>query len=236
MIDDSLRVLSCNLRSGGARVAALIDSIERLSIDVVCAQELSVRLADAIAEVLPHGNMSHEHIHRGNGIASRNHVAASPITMPKRNGWVARLSPRHWPGLPSAVEIVNVHISGPHLWPYFPRRLRRRAQLDALLAERARKADVPHAVFGDFNASPIWPAYRRMAAAYADGVVESGESGRAITGTWPCIPALGISGLIRIDHCFLWRLSAISARTVELPGSDHLGLLVDLDISTMVAR
>jgi endonuclease/exonuclease/phosphatase family metal-dependent hydrolase len=70
-----------------------------------------------------------------------------------------------------------------------------------------------------------------MSARFVDGARESGGSELGFNGTWPYMPWLGIKGLLRIDHCFLWKLSAERARILEIPGSDHLGLLVDIDIS-----
>ncbi|MEL7312241.1 MAG: endonuclease/exonuclease/phosphatase family protein [Pseudomonadota bacterium] len=223
-----IRVLSCNLRAGRASASALTDLIRRESVDVVCAQELSVALAETIAAELPYGDLGHGQIPRGNAIACRLPVEVSRISMPKRDGWIARLSPEHWDALPIAVEIVNVHISGPHTWPYFPHPVRRKTQLRALLSNHAQKKDTPHAVFGDFNASPIWPAYRRMLSRYVDGVIGAADIPTKSVRTWPYLPKLGVRGLLRIDHCFLWQLAAASVRTVEIPGSDHLGLLIDL--------
>ncbi|MGH8223426.1 MAG: endonuclease/exonuclease/phosphatase family protein [Woeseiaceae bacterium] len=219
-----IRVLSCNLYSGRADPGALLGIVERDGVDIVCAQELSRPLAAALSRHLPYGDVTHEQIVRGNGIASRFPVDISRIRMPKRDGFVAALSPQHWGGLPCPIEIVNVHISGPHLWPYFPHPVCRHRQLEALLAERAARVDVPHAILGDFNSSPIWTVYRRMAARYVDAMAASGTP----RNTWPRVPALGIRGLLRIDHCFLRGLAARATAVVELPGSDHFGLRVDL--------
>lgn len=230
-----IRALTCNLHSGKASPAALINLINKEGIDIVCAQELSIGLAEALSGELPFGNMSHDQISRGNGIASRYPVEMGRIRMPKRDGWVARLSPQHWQNLPFLIEVVNVHLSGPHLWPYFPNPVRRRAQLEALLEDRERRSGVPHAIFGDFNSSPIWPVYKRMSARYADGALEAGNGKLGFRGTWPYMPWIGIKGLFRIDHCFLWKLSAERAHVMEIPGSDHLGLLVDINVCRGIA-
>lgn len=227
-----IRALTCNLRGGRASANALTDLIVGESVDVLCAQELSHDLAESISAQLPYGDMSHDQIQKGNGIATRYPVKMDRIRMPKRDGWVAGLSPDHWPSLPFAVEIANVHISGPHTWPYFPHPVRRKAQVTALLEHHERKADVPHAVFGDFNASPSWPVYKRMVSRYVDGALESCDQNSGNGDTWPYMPLLGIRGLLRIDHCFLWKLSAEKLQTVEIPGSDHLGLLVDIEVSS----
>ncbi len=227
----TIRALSCNLWSGRAHAGPLANLITDESIDIVCAQELSHNLAETISVQLPFGDMSHEQIHRGNGIASRYPVAMKRIRMPKRDGWVATLLPEHWSGLPHAIEVVNVHISGPHLWPYFPRPVRRRAQLEALLENRARNGSMPHAIFGDFNSSPIWSVYKKMATRYVDGAIGRDKAESKLGGTWPYLPRLGITGLLRIDHCFLLQLVVKHIRKVEIPGSDHYGLLVDIGTS-----
>jgi endonuclease/exonuclease/phosphatase family metal-dependent hydrolase len=155
--------------------------------------------------------------------------------MPKRDGWVAALSPRHWAELPFDMEVVNVHISAPHLWPYFPHPIRRQAQLAALLADRRQSADIPHAILGDFNSSPAWPVYKKMAARYVDGALQGGNGELGNRGSWPSLPWMGVGGLLRIDHCFLWKLTAERARFVPIRGSDHLGLIVDIAIGESLA-
>lgn len=220
-----IRVLSCNLFSGRADAAALRAVIEQDGVDIVCVQELSPLLAKELSRPMPHGDLSEAL--RGNGIASRLPVEITRIRMPKRDGMVATLRPEHWEGLPLPIQVVNVHISGPHLWPYRPHPVRRGRQLAALLADRQAHADIPHAIVGDFNSSPVWPVYRRIAARYVDAVAAVTTAPR---GTWPCIPALGIRGLLRIDHCFVHRLVARSARVIAIPGSDHLALCVDLEV------
>lgn len=235
-MNSRLKILTCNLRSGGANADALTNLISSESIDLVCAQELSEELAEVISVLLPHGDMSHDQIHRGNGIASLLPIETIRIPMPKRDGWIARLSLQHWQQLPFPVDVVNVHISGPHVWPYFPHPVRRKAQLEALLTDRDRSIDVPCAILGDFNASPIWPVYKKMSARFVDGALEGSGADQKLGGTWPNLPWLGIKGLLRIDHCFLWMLSAANARIVDIPGSDHLGLLVEIDVSEAVGK
>jgi exonuclease III len=230
-MNEGLKILTCNLFSGAACSRMLTDLIVDQSIDIVCAQELSVRLAKVISEILPYGDMSHEQISRGNGIACRHEVSVGRISMPRRDGWYVKLSPQHWEKVSFPLEVVNVHIAGPHVWPYFPRQIRRSAQIDALMEYRERKSSVPHAILGDFNSSPIWPFYKKMAAKYVDCTTAARNSGQKVLPTWPYIPQVGIKGLIRIDHCFLWGLTANHVQTVEIRGSDHLGLLVDLNVA-----
>jgi endonuclease/exonuclease/phosphatase (EEP) superfamily protein YafD len=226
-ISGVIRVLSCNLFAGRADSAALLRLIAEHSVDIVCAQELSTAHASALNAALPYGDLDHDQIVKGNGIASRRPVTCRRVALPKRDAWVATLEPADWPALRETIQIVNVHISAPHLWPYFPHPVRRRRQLGGLLADRARHRHLPHALFGDFNASPAWPVYRRMAQHYKDGAVQA-ANGAKPGPTWPRVPWLGLRGLIRIDHCFLWQLDIRHCETVEIPGTDHFALLADL--------
>jgi len=218
-----LRVLSCNLFYGRADARALLELIESESVDLVCAQELSPGVAARLAELLPHGDVEQLPRLFGNGIASRFPVTTRRIPLPRRSGCVARLSPEHWPALSADVEIVNVHLAAPHVWPWFPNRLRRAHQVEALLADRASAGDVAQALLGDFNATPAWPAYRRMAAGYIDAAAQHGGGS-----TWPRLRRFGLDGLWRIDHCFVKGLETVSLETVDVPGSDHMGILVEL--------
>ncbi len=219
------RLLSCNLYLGRADGAALERLVRERGIDLVCAQELSAALAARLGRWLGHGDLQPDNGMRGNGIAARYPVTTRRIAMPQRSACVARLEPGDWPGLAAPLEIVNLHLAAPHFWPWFPRRLRRAAQVAALLDDRTGADALPHALVGDFNATPAWPAYRRMAAGYEDAArVVNGRAGP----TWPSLPRLGVAGLFRIDHCLVRGLRVESFETVTLHGSDHRGLLVDL--------
>lgn len=225
-------VLSCNLFSGRADEGELSRLIDEHRVDIVCAQELSHAHVSTLRQKLPYGDLDHDQICKGNGIACRYPVEIRRIAMPKRDGWEVNLLPAHWVGLDTPVQIVNVHISAPHLWPYFPHPVRRSEQLRRLLEDQQRNAQTPHAIFGDFNASPAWRVYRRMAERYTDGAHASSLNGGAAA-TWPRIPFLGINGLLRIDHCFLWKLGIRQLRRVAIPGSDHFGLLAELETHRM---
>lgn len=221
-----IRILTANLCSGRADPIALAAIIEDLAVDVVCVQELGPKLAEALARILPAGKLGPNEINRGLGIACRHDVEVEQFALPARDGWVARLSPASWSQISQPIEIVNVHIMGPHTWPYFPRRHTRRGQLAGLLRFLEDEPHVPRAILGDFNSSPVWPVYRRLAAQLTDSVASQRNFRRSPT--WPHLPAIGLAGLIRIDHCFLSKLTALDTRVVPLPGSDHLGLCVDV--------
>ncbi len=223
-----IRVLTANLCSGRADAGALIDLIDRLQVDVVCAQELKPQLARALSQALPHGQLGTHRAYRELGIACRYEAEVKQFPLPRRSGWAAHLSPAHWPQLRAAIEIVNVHIMAPHMRPIARSLALRRSQLAGLLNVLSQEPGIPRAILGDFNASPLWPLYRRLASQFTDAAVAASRGRRRPRPTWPHCPELGIQGLIRIDHCFLSHLSAREVQVVPILGSDHLGLCVDL--------
>jgi len=225
-----LRILTANLLGGRADPAALVDLVERMQIDVVCVQESTPDLAEALAEVLPAGGIESGPISRGLGIAARRPVEIETFPLPKRGGFVARLDPSHWSDLDHAIQIVNVHIMAPQTWPYFPNRHTRHGQMNGLLEFLDRAPQTPRAILGDFNASPLWPVYRRMASRYTDAAAACAGRGASPRATWPNLSAVGLGALIRIDHCFVSRLTPLRTQVVPIEGSDHCGLCVDLSI------
>ncbi len=224
-----IRILTANLCDGRADPSALVALIQHLQVDVVCVQELRPKLAKMLSQAFPHGRLGTHPYHRDLGIACRYNTEVGQFPLPRRAGWVARLSPAHWPQLCVPIEIVNVHMMAPHMRPYARSLSLRRGQLSGLLNFLARNSGIPRAILGDFNASPLWPLYRRLASRFTDAAatVARGHKRRPRP-TWPYLPALGLKGLIRIDHCFLSHLSALDAQVVPIPGSDHLGLCVDV--------
>ena len=82
---------------------------------------------------------------------------------------------------------------------------------------------------GDFNATPIWPAYRALASHLDDAARLHAEATRQRPArTWG--PWYGAPRLLRIDHAFLRGLSVDRFEVVEVAGSDHSGVLTDLQL------
>ena len=185
-------------------------------------------LAKTLAEVLPEGHLAPTPRRRGLGIACRHPAVVEPLPLGVRNGLVARFSPTDWSGLRQPIEIVNVHIFAPHSWPYFPRRKRRGRQVRGLLEFLRSNPDTLRAVVGDFNATPLWPVYAQLRSLCVDGVAEYHPRPPR---TWPNLSRFGLPGFLRIDHCFVSGLRVTALETIPLPGSDHFGLCVDLELA-----
>jgi endonuclease/exonuclease/phosphatase family metal-dependent hydrolase len=221
----SLRVLTANLKNGGADPPALARVVEALGPDVVAVQELAPLQADALAGVLPFGKLEPSRDHMGMGIALRRPGAVSRVPLPHRSAYAAEVELEGCPGRP--IEIVNVHIAAPHRpppWWTLPYRRRQLRALEAYLDGAAR----PHrALVGDLNSTPVWPLYRRLARRFRDAALDAAgrDGGRtALTwGPWPGSPRL-----LRIDHVLVAGLDVRGVRVVPIAGSDHSALVVDL--------
>ncbi len=150
-----------------------------------------------LAEVLPHGLLVPEAGHDGRGLALKRSAQVKVLPMAHRDGLMARLEPPEWP---VSLEVVNVHMVNPIAWPPWASARLRRQQLDALLAHVETPA--VRLVAGDFNASPAWPVYRRLAARLDDAaVLLAEERGTRPARTWGPTPEA--PRLLRIDHMFL---------------------------------
>ncbi len=224
-----LRILSANLASGGADPVAFAELVRRCEPDVVAVQELAPDQADALARVLPHGELSPDLGFTGMGIALRRPGRLTRLPLHFRDAWVVQLETADWPDLPRSIEILNVHISAPHCWPPWSQTLRRHRQVGRLLTYTGAEPDRPRAIVGDFNATPLWPVYRRIAARFDDlASLHARSCGVRPAATWPRWSG---GPLIRIDHVFGSGLAVEGVEVVDLPGSDHCALVLDVTVA-----
>jgi endonuclease/exonuclease/phosphatase family metal-dependent hydrolase len=228
-LGNTIRILSANLWNGAADPEGFAALATRLQADVVAVQELAAAQAEALAAVFPHGHLDPRDDFNGGGIASARPAEVTRLPIRRRDGFRAELSPEHWPELHAPLEIYGVHLDAPHT-DFGLGLLRRRPQYRDL----ARHLDAPYragrVVVGDFNATPSWPLYWRMSSRMQDAALmvarRRGERPARTWGPWPGAPRL-----LRIDHGFLAGVEAESFRIVEIPGSDHSAVLLDVALT-----
>ena len=217
-----LRLISANLRHGGADPAALEDLIARENAAIVAVQELGPALAETLGRMLPHGKLEPTPDGLGLGVALRRPAVVERLPLPVRDARVARLEAEDWPELDGRIEILNVHIAAPHTRDWH-RRGGQVAGLEAYL----EKVPGPRVLVGDLNATPLWPVYRRLVARLEDGArIVAARAGQPPRRTWG--PTEGSPRVLRIDHVLVDAVDVHDVRVVSLPGSDHSALVVDL--------
>lgn len=228
----TLRILSANLQNDSADPDGVAALVRREDPDVLCVQELGPEQASALADVLPHGRLEPGTDHHGQGILLRCPTRVTTLSLTRRDARVAVLQPDDWHDLAEPLEIVNVHVVSPLAPPIVTMPAIRGAQLRQVLAHVTASPVRRRALIGDFNATPVWPVYRGMVAHFDDAVLRHARArGRRPRRTWPSWSWLPGVRMLRIDHCFTEGLVAADVATLDIPGSDHDALRVDLDLA-----
>ena len=218
-----VRIITCNLYNGRASTDAVHRLIVEAEPDVVAAQELAPNAAEVLASLLPHGKLCPAEDYTGVGVALARPGNVDSFPMAVRDGLRTTLHPADWK-IAAPLEVVNVHLTNPIDPPWRDSREARRRQVDAIV-DHVRRGDDPLVVVGDFNSTPIWPAYRRVRSVTRDGVTEAGTRRR----TWA--PWWWFPAVLRIDHAMVRggvRVATSSTRLVR--GTDHRALIVDVEL------
>ncbi len=222
-----MRLMTANLmHKNGATAQALRETLDIVKPDVLAVQELTVPLLSTIADRFSHHLLAPRPDGPGIGMAADRPVTVDEVPMPYRSGMVATLQPEDWPEFGGRVEVFNVHLANPiGRWPRSMTGVRR-GQVDAI---ESRTESMPdrRVLCGDLNATPLWPAYRRLLRSYRDRVVDAAASqGNRPSRTWA--PLRTGPRVLRIDHILVSGVGVVSAEALPLAGSDHFVVVVDL--------
>lgn len=218
-----LRLLTANLWAHHSEPEGLARVLREVDPDLLAVQELQQANADVIARRYAHHGLAPHHDTLGNGVASRYPTTISRLPLRYRSGWSMRLEPAEWHGIAQPVELINLHLANPVGWPWSTSVKNRRYQVDATF-DHVDRTPMARVLVGDFNASPMWPAYRRLADRFTDAAVATNTAER----TWRFHGRT--PPLLRIDHAFGHGVTFIHTEPIEIPGADHLGLVVDFEV------
>jgi len=222
-----LRILSANLWNGNADAERFAQLVVELRVDVAAVQELAPKQADALARVLPHGCLEPRLDFNGMGIAAPWPLAVRHLALPTRDARVTDLSLLQVDGTPLSLELINLHVKAPHSPLGLHTLRRRRDQWRGLHRHIIAAPQRARILVGDFNATPLWPFYRRVAAHLRDAaLIAARQHGRAVQRTWG--PRPDGPRLLRIDHAFVHRVAVLDFQVVDVPGSDHRAVVVDV--------
>jgi endonuclease/exonuclease/phosphatase family metal-dependent hydrolase len=214
------------LYKNGATAEALTEILDAVKPDILAVQELTPEVAPAITQRFEHHHVLPRTEGPGLGIAADRPVAFEEVAMPYRSGVLAMTQPDHWPEFGGPVEILNAHLGNPiERWPWQMVGIRR--EQIATIERSGSGAGARRILCGDLNATPLWPAYRRLRRTYRDGVREAKQRlGSRPRRTWAPVP--GAPRLLRIDHVLVVGLDVAAAELVRVEGSDHLGVVAEL--------
>lgn len=215
----SVRLLTANLFTGRASVASFSDVLDRVKPDLVVCQEVGSDMARFLESRFSHGFVSGDDDHyEGRAMVSDLGIDVAAVPMPHRDGLrtCVRVGGME-------VTVIGVHLANPingwgAVW-------RRRDQVGAILnlTETLSSSSV---VVGDLNATPLWPAYRRLRTQYRDGVRDASRKAMFPIRTWA--PTPGLPSVLRIDHILTKGVALTDVSVHRVDGSDHRALAATL--------
>lgn len=215
----SFRLMTSNLLHERVDIEHFQAILDRYDPEVVVTQELGPESAEVLASRYPYHELHPSLDFTGRGIATRFDADFGSIEMPGRDGTSAVFEADE-----ITVRLAGVHLLNPIHFPWWITARSRGLQLDGLF-EWIEDGPGPLVVAGDFNASPRWPAYKRVAEHLTDLVVEHDASAER---TWAWRP--GWPRLLRIDHVFGSGVVASEVSVEKIRGTDHTALIVALDV------
>jgi endonuclease/exonuclease/phosphatase (EEP) superfamily protein YafD len=219
----TLRVFHGNLLFRNGRTVEMARAVAALDADVLAFTEYTDTHAGGLyvaplVQAFPHRIEHPEHKAGGSALWSRYPLreTVAPAALYSSTAAVVEA--------PEPLTIYVVHPPNPlddlQHW---------RAELERL-AELRRTTEPPSIVVGDFNATPWHPPFRRLlAVGWRDA---HHLRGRGFASSWPSDRRWLLPPFLRLDHALVDdSLVVIDVADVELPGSDHLGLVVDVALS-----
>lgn len=223
-MERAIRLMTANLLAGRADNRHLAAILDQMDPDLVVTQEMGFAAANVLADRFPHHDLRPADDSGGRGVASRFEARFGEIPMPWRSGLWAQVDTGS-----RSFLLANVHMRNPIAFPAWRSVRIRNGQLNALFrwADEQGDRDQPFVLAGDLNATPAWPAYKRLAERWTDLVAHSAEEpGDVRAPTWAWRP--GWPKVLRIDHVFGRDARVVSALVEPVRGSDHAALIVDL--------
>jgi endonuclease/exonuclease/phosphatase (EEP) superfamily protein YafD len=221
----SIRVMSINLRIGGADAGDIAATANRDGVDVIAFQEFTpeaqMRLDGVDLAKFPYRSIHPRELALGSAVYSRLPMTDDGVRR-HRSGFYQARGTLDIPGI-GEVGVESAH-------PCAPTGSARSKCWAEDLADQppAKDAETAQILLGDFNATLDHAAMRRLlASGYSDA---ASSVGRGLTPTWPYdrpIPK------IAIDHVlFNSRISAGKFAVHAIRGTDHRCIIAQLTIRT----
>ena len=216
------RVLTANLRYGSA-TEGLLETLHRERPQFASVQECDSRCAEALRgremrEAYPYRIIVDDGGARGSALLS---------VYPLRDETSVR-GRMAMPGAVAELPGARVRVQVAHPTPPKPRSVRLwRTELNRLRDYGASRGKTPTVLAGDFNSSQDHAAFR---AILDTGLHDAARlTGQSRNPTWPANAVLPLGA--QIDHVLLSEsMTAVDARFLALPGTDHRAVLAELKV------
>jgi endonuclease/exonuclease/phosphatase (EEP) superfamily protein YafD len=209
-----IRLVSANVYADNPTPASAVEAILAAEADV----EVAVETSPAFRALIEAGDAAHPYAIVDDQLVVRSRYPIAAMTDPP--GVPARRILRLTVEAPAGPFVLYaVHALNPLSESTFANQLDWVGKLRAAAA----REDLPVVMAGDFNMSDRQLGYRRLTADLRDAITAAGWGHTTYPdGIWAVL-------MLRIDHVFVpknW--CAARARTLDVPGSDHDGLEVDV--------
>ncbi|NKS61721.1 endonuclease/exonuclease/phosphatase family protein [Rhodococcus hoagii] len=224
----TVRVMQANVKVGQAEPDALVRTVRDRDVDILTVQELTDESIEALEragldDVLPHRFVvSYGPGGQGGGVYSR-FPLSNTHNLP--DFFSVNLTADIDVGLREPLTLLAVHPAPAYLFPAQLWAAELRGIHDEMRAFAGRDNVV---VSGDFNASYTQPQYRALLTdGYADAADQLGA------GLVPTMPAARwYPAVTGIDRVITKGAVATDLERIDIVGSDHHGLLVDVRLRT----
>ena len=229
-----VRLMSANLYEGTAGPDPLVRSA-REQADVVAFQELTQQQADRLSRAGLDATFPYRWLEARDGPGGAGIWSRFPIETPSRiDGYTFAFLSAHIrvAGVSTDPTVVVAHVAGP--WPQAIDNWRRDlSRLPVTLSEVGDQAGAGSVIVAtDVNSTTDMRPFRGLLRnGYRDAAEQSGA------GIKPTFPADSrLPPFVAIDHILTRNCTATSLRTLEIPGSDHRGLVATISIPGSSAR
>jgi endonuclease/exonuclease/phosphatase (EEP) superfamily protein YafD len=218
-----LRLVALNVHTANQRSDLVLEFLRRADADVLLLMEVNERWLNALGSLranYPHVIAESREDNFGIALFSR---------LPLTNMAVVEFGKAELPSITATIAVggQGIFLLGTHpLPPGSAENAQLRNEQLRDMAAHVRRQTMPAIVLGDLNCTPWSPYFCEL---LRESGLKNSSQGRGLFGSWPAwLPCAKIS----LDHCLVAPSIHVSNKQLgPQVGSDHLPLVIDLQIS-----
>jgi endonuclease/exonuclease/phosphatase (EEP) superfamily protein YafD len=218
-----LRLVALNVHTANKRSDRVLEFLRRADADVLLLMEVNERWMSALGSLRTNYPYVIAEPREDNfGIALFSRLTLTNIE-------VGEFGNAEVPSITATITVGGqaIFLLGTHpVPPGSAENARLRNEQFKEVAARIRRCALPAIVLGDLNSTPWSPYFCEL---LHDGGLKNTSQGRGLFASWPAwLPCVRIS----LDHCLVTPATHVINKQLGPPvGSDHLPLVIDLQIS-----